>query len=78
MSSIEQLGTDRWRARVAGPSVRQKAKTFTHKHFADHFMRRLRRRDGLVLAVAARGGGQRLGALRAHAKINAEMSGQIP
>jgi hypothetical protein len=35
MSSIEQLGTDRWRARWRDPGGRQKAKTFT-KYFADH------------------------------------------
>ena len=41
MSSIEQLGTDRWRARWRDPGGRQKAKTFTHKDFADHYLRNI-------------------------------------
>jgi hypothetical protein len=41
MSSIEQLGTDCWRARWRDPGGRQKAKTFTHKDFADHYLRNI-------------------------------------
>ena len=41
MSSIEQLGTDRWRARWRDPGGRQKAKTFTHKDFAGSFLRNI-------------------------------------
>src|SRR5665647_663001 len=38
MSSVEQLGTDRWRARWRDPGGRQKAKTFTQKDFAAKWM----------------------------------------
>jgi len=41
MSSVEQLGTDRWRARWRDPGGRQKAKTFTQKDFADHYLRNI-------------------------------------
>ena len=39
MSSVEQLGKDRWRARWRDPGGRQKAKTFTQKGLADNFLR---------------------------------------
>jgi hypothetical protein len=41
MSSIEQLGKDRWRARWRDPGGRQKARTFTQKDFADHYLRNI-------------------------------------
>jgi len=41
MSSIEQLGKDRWRARWRDPGGRQKAKTFTQKDIADHYLRNI-------------------------------------
>jgi hypothetical protein len=41
MSSIEQLGTDRWRARWRDPGGRQKAKAFTQKDLADHYLRNI-------------------------------------
>jgi hypothetical protein len=41
MSSIEQLGKDRWRARWRDPGGRQKAKTFKQKDFADHYLRNI-------------------------------------
>src|ERR1035437_887510 len=41
MSSIEQLGKDRWRARWRDPGGRQKARTFTQKDFADNYPRNI-------------------------------------
>lgn len=47
MSSIEQLGKDRWRARWRDPGGRQKAKTFTQKDFADNHLRAIDAASGL-------------------------------
>jgi hypothetical protein len=41
MSSIEQLGNDRWRARWRDPGGKQKARTFTQKEFADNYLRNI-------------------------------------
>jgi len=41
MSSVEQLGTDRWRARWRDPDGWQKARTFKQKDFADHYLRNI-------------------------------------